>query len=144
MIISFLYIRLGISIRLMMPIRGSAAASHYCIGMFPLDCLSTKADVVEFVATVVGFNTYTSVSDNLVTIPLLVVTEFREMNYPGTVDEEDEEDDGSSVADNSRSFQCCVAQFPLKTNILDADQIDVGITKQETACDVSIEVLVSQ
>ena len=53
-----------------------------------------EGDVVEFVATVVGFDTYTSVSDNLVTIPLLVVTEFREMNYPGTVDEED--DGGSS------------------------------------------------
>ncbi len=46
-----------------------------------------EGDIVEFVATVVGFDTYTSVSDKIVTLPLLQVVEFQEMEYPGTVEQ---------------------------------------------------------
>ncbi len=45
-----------------------------------------EGDIVEFVATVSGFDTYTSRGGELVTLPLLFVTEFQELAFPGTVE----------------------------------------------------------
>ena len=47
----------------------------------------SEGDIVEFIATAVGFATYTSMSDRIVTVPLLEVTEFQEMVYPGSVED---------------------------------------------------------
>lgn len=46
----------------------------------------SEGDIVEFVATVKGFDTYTSKSGDIVTLPLLLVTDFQELAFPGTVE----------------------------------------------------------
>ena len=46
----------------------------------------SEGDIVEFVATVRGFDTYTSTSGDIVTLPLLHVTDFQELAFPGTVE----------------------------------------------------------
>ncbi|MXY94705.1 MAG: hypothetical protein F4047_07630 [Caldilineaceae bacterium SB0670_bin_27] len=47
----------------------------------------SEDDIVEFVATVEGFYTYTSTSEHIITVPRLRVVEFQEMAFPGTVED---------------------------------------------------------
>lgn len=67
--------------------RGGAVALRYwdTPNLFSV----SDGDIVEFVATVSGFHTFTSTSDHIVTLPLLEVVEFREMEHPGTVEKEE-------------------------------------------------------
>ncbi len=47
----------------------------------------SEGDIVEFVATVIGFETATNVNDDIFTVPLLNVVAFQEMEYPGTAED---------------------------------------------------------
>ena len=47
----------------------------------------SEGGIVEFVATVMGFETATNMNDDIFTVPLLNVVALQEMEYPGIVED---------------------------------------------------------